>query len=385
MPSILLISSEFPPGPGGIGSHAYNLCMQLSKLGWAVRVVARQDYASEREVNEFNSKLIFNIIRLNPVPSMILEFLYRSVVIAFILITWRPEVVIVSGERQVWLVALFVRFGLIRQAVAAGHGIEFGVTSYIRKQVSKWAYGSFEVVVCGSEYTRQCMEMLGIRPTRTEVIHYGADETKYFSLPVSEIDQFRSRLGFSKKERLLLTVGNVTERKGQEVVIRAMPMILQEMPDAHYLVVGMPTLKEKLHELCEQLGVQNHVHFLGRLAPEDLTMAYNACDLFVMTSRHTSDGDFEGYGIAVIEAALCGKAAVVAGNSGLAEAVIDQQTGIVVPENDPVATANTIIALLRDDALRARISSNAREYAGNEATWSKRVEQYDRLLRSLLV
>ena len=70
------------------------------------------------------------------------------------------------------------------------------------------------------------------------------------------------------------------------------------------------------------------MHFLGRLESESLVKYVNACDLFMMTSRHTSTGDFEGYGIAVVEAAFCGKPAVVSRNSGLAEAIVDGGPGL---------------------------------------------------------
>jgi phosphatidylinositol alpha-1,6-mannosyltransferase len=143
-------------------------------------------------------------------------------------------------------------------------------------------------------------------------------------------------------------------------------------------------MQARLEQLARQLGVEKNIHFLGRVDPSRLVTAYNACDLFAMTSRLSADGDAEGYGIAVIEAALCGRPAVVSGGSGLAEAVIDGETGLHVPENDPPAVAEAILCLLSNDAMRLQMGEQARERALREQTWQSRVALYDDLLRNIL-
>jgi phosphatidylinositol alpha-1,6-mannosyltransferase len=101
------------------------------------------------------------------------------------------------------------------------------------------------------------------------------------------------------------------------VVIRALPHILKVAPKTHYLMAGLPTLKHELTELARKLGVAEHVHFLGRVDADSLVKYLNCCDVFVMTSRLTKDGDCEGFGIAVVEAALCGKPAGCLGQLGV--------------------------------------------------------------------
>jgi phosphatidylinositol alpha-1,6-mannosyltransferase len=149
-------------------------------------------------------------------------------------------------------------------------------------------------------------------------------------------------------------------------------------------MAGLPTIQAQLEKLAAELGVAGHIHVLGRVDQPTLLAAYNACDLFLMTSRHSSDGDSEGYGIAVIEAALCGKAAVVSGESGLAEAVVDGQTGLLVTEDNPEETARAVLRLLQDEALRHKMAKQAHKRALEESTWSKRVDAYERILTELL-
>lgn len=378
---LLIVSSEFPPGPGGIGTHAHQMAAQLEKIGWEVKVLARQDYASVDEVTTFNARQPFEIIHLEPMSSAVGEFLYRGKQLLDAINQFKPNVLLVSGERMAWLVALLT---LLRPQpwVMVGHGTEFKVGSGLSAQFSRWAFSRANSIICVSEFTRGVMQRAGVAPRHSPVIPNGADDTAFDMLPVDEVRRFRESLGFADA-CLLLTVGHVTSRKGQDIVIRAMPAVLEKFPNAHYLIVGLPTKREEFEALAQQLGVADHVHFLGRQSNDDVIRFMNTADLFVITSRYTRDGDFEGYGIVVIEAAMCGTPSVVARGSGLTEAIEDGVTGIAVDAEDPTDTARGIIRLLSDDTLRREMGIQAHQRAHAEQTWSRRAEQYDAVLRDL--
>lgn len=106
--------------------------------------------------------------------------------------------------------------------------------------------------------------------------------------------------------------------------------------------------------------------------------------MFVLVSRRTAS-EVEGYGIAVVEAALCGTPSVVSRNCGLEEAVVENETAFVVNPDDPEATASAIVRLLLDDALRRQMGQAAFRYAVENATWEKRIWEYDIILQSLIV
>jgi phosphatidylinositol alpha-1,6-mannosyltransferase len=139
-----------------------------------------------------------------------------------------------------------------------------------------------------------------------------------------------------------------------------------------------------LTQLARQLSVQNHVHFLGVVDDTDLVRWLNCADVFVMTSRTTDTGDCEGFGIAVVEAALCGKPAVVSALSGLVEAIAENLTGLAVPENDERATAAAIVSLLSNTLLRTEMGNAAQIRARHSQTWETCGAQYDALLQSLI-
>jgi phosphatidylinositol alpha-1,6-mannosyltransferase len=367
---MLLLSSEFPPGPGGIGTHAYHVALHLQRLGWEVLVITRQDHLAEEEAQRFNTMQPFAVTRLRPISSLPGEVLNRARAVASAVRRWQPDVVLASGQRMVWLAAAILP--LYRQPfVAVGHGKEFSTHSAHEHALTRWAFGRADQVICVSRYTWQTMLAIGVKPRGGCVIPNGADDQR-FAVTAGDSPQ--------RRELRLLTVGNVTERKGQDIVIRSLPSILRQYPNVVYEMIGLPTLRGRLEQLASELGVERHVRFSGYVDQETLARSLNTGDLFVMTSRHTATGDFEGYGIAVVEAALCGKPAVVANNSGLAEAVIDGETGFVVPENDPQATADAILTLLGDDSLRMRMGQAARARALREQTWRQRTAQYHEVL-----
>ncbi len=378
---VLILSSEFPPGPGGIGTHAWQLARHLrDDHGWEVAVISRQDYVSGDEAAAFNAAQSFQIEPLRPVASTLRDLVYRLRVAMRWIERWRPDVILATGGRMVWLAALLaLRY---RQPfVAIGHGTEFGVSSW-EHRLTRWAFQRTDLTICVSEFTRAYMQRAGIHPRRVEIIPNGADGQQYRRLPDEAIRAFRAQEKLDSAQ-VLVTVGHVSERKGQDTVIRAMPRVLEEAPEAHYYCLGLPTLQGDYAALARDLGVAGHVHFPGRVDSDRLLGYLNASDIFIMTSRHTATGDFEGYGIAVVEAALCGTPAVVSDNSGLVEAIVDGQTGLVVPADDPDATAGAILRLLLDDDRRRAMGAAAQERASAEQTWDRRAARYHTVLAGL--
>lgn len=365
---VLILSGEFPPGPGGIGTHAYHVARELQRNGSEVMIISPQDYATEDEIRDFNSAQPFEITRLKHTSNSILEGISRLSVVKQKIHAWHPDILLATGERSAWIISYLSYFKKIPW-VAVGHGSEFGSPLNFQKRFTRWAFNRATGVICVSQYTSSIMHKLGINPNIEKVIPNGADGDTYF--PSSNVGDkaFLKDIGVDPDAHILLTVGNLTPRKGQEVVIRAMPLILKEFPRTEYLIAGLPTQLENHQKLADEMGIRDHIHFLGRKSNSELLHLYQACDLFMMTSRKLPDGDFEGFGISVIEAALCSKPAIVSKGSGLEEAVEHEKTGICVEENNPTETANAVIELLRNPVRRLEMGNNALQRARSGYTW----------------
>lgn len=378
---LLMVSSEFPPGPGGIGNHAWQLALRLRGLGWTVEVISPQDYASPAETESFRAQLPFEVHRVLSGRHRLREAAERLAVGTKAIRQRRPNVLLGTGLSGVLVAAvLSLMHGLPCLAVA--HGSELGPVGALNHRLRALAFERARVVVAVSQFTSALVARAGIHPRQLDIVPNAADEFRFAPLPEAEQRRFREAKGFSKAS-LLLTVGHVSERKGQEQVIRALPQILRRVPDAHYLMIGLPTLKPELSYLAGVLGVGDRVHFLGHVGEKELVRWLNVCDLFLMTSRTTASGDCEGFGIAVVEAALCGRPAVVTRGSGILEAIEDGTTGLAVAEGDADATAAAVVSLLQDAARREALGCAARVRALRVQTWDTCGRRYDELLRRI--
>lgn len=377
---ILLLSIEFPPGPGGMGTLAYQIAYRLSLAGWEATAVTPQNYADEDEIASFANDQPFSIHRVTYEGPFLFEAVNRFIQ-AFKMIRRQDIAIILSvSEQAVWLGAVLA-LCMRRPFVAVGVGTEFARGGRIRHWLTRWAFNRAQRQIAISQYTQGLMRQIGMAMDNAEIVLCGADSDVYQAgLPVAELRQ-RLQLGDGP---IILTVGQVSARKAQDIVIRALPHIRQSCPNVKYLIAGLPTHQQSMEALARELGVVDHVVFLGRAAREELPALYNLADLFVLVSRQTSTGDVEGYGIVVTEAALCGVTAVVSNHSGLVETVIDGVTGLIVEPEDPEATGKAIARLLGDDALRNRMGQAARQHAIEAATWEKRISVYDKILRQVL-
>jgi glycosyltransferase involved in cell wall biosynthesis len=292
----------------------------------------------------------------------------------------RPDLVVATGGRVVWLAALACSRGRVPW-LAVAHGSELGGPAAVRA-TSRSAFDRADAVVAVSEFTRDRVFAAGIRPRRIEVIPNGADHAR-FAPDADAGSRFRAAHGLGDHP-VVLTVGNVTERKGQHAVVAALPLLAAQVPDVRYVMVGRPTSGAAVEEQAARLGVSALLVSIGQVTADELPGAYNAADVFAMTSTETASGDIEGYGIAVVEAALSGLASVVSGGSGPAEAILPDRTGLVVDPADPDSVARSLASLLLDPHRREAMGAAARERALAEQTWSDRVERYGQLIDSLI-
>jgi len=206
------------------------------------------------------------------------------------------------------------------------------------------------------------------------VIPHGADLNRFAATEevLRRAGEIRRRYG----PPLVLFVGLLRYYKGVSYLIEAMPQI-----DAQLLVVGEGPQGEEWRELSQRLGLQDRVHFLGRVSDEDLVALYHACDVFVLPAIHRS----ESWGAVQVEAMACGKPVVCTElGTGTSFVNLHGQTGLVVPPRDSPALAGAIVRLLQDDTLRQQMGQRARERAEAELSHTAMVERLVDLYRSVV-
>lgn len=246
------------------------------------------------------------------------------------------------------------------------HGEEITTWRQPAKQrVMQWVYQRADGVIANSGHTRDLLLRLGVDPLRVHVIHPGVDLDAF--RPGLDPSALRQRFGLDGK-RVVLSVGRLSRRKGFDTVIRALPAVLQEIPDAHYAVAGIGEDQEYLRALATELAVSDRVTFIGNVPEVDLPLWYNLCEVFAMPNRKVGE-DTEGFGMVFIEANACGKPVIAGMEGGTDSAVMEGHTGLRVDGSKVEDVGRGILALLKSPELGCRLGQTGLARARRSFGW----------------
>jgi len=355
---ILFSTANFPPLGGGISHYLYEIvrCLPPDQVqvvglptpGWEV----------------FDSQQRFSIRRLG-VPARWSpsspQFKFMPPFYFWRLACERQTRFIMCGQAHH---SLLLPAWLLRQIKGTPYGVFTYGLDLLRPQ-TRAHRGLFsallraaQVVFAISQGTANTALGLGVKPERIRVIHPAVNPALLTSKTPPET--VRQRHGLQGK-KCILTVGRLVERKGFDTVIRALPAILEVIPEAHYLIVGGGPAEAGLKALVADLGLETYVTFAGPKSRDEVADYYLASDLFVMISREIPEkGDVEGFGIVYLEANLLGRPVVAGRSGGVADAVVHEETGLLVDPRDPAGVAAAVVRVLSDSDLAQRLGENGR-------------------------
>jgi len=231
------------------------------------------------------------------------------------------------------------------------------LTQFPERFFLKQCYRRAAAIAVPSAFTKDKIVQYAGEQYPITVIHNGVDFGR-FNRPV-DAEQIRKHYG---NKKMLLTVGGLKERKGQDLVLEALQQIRARRGDVVYVLVGEGNWRPGLERMAAELGVGDAVHFAGNKTGDELVAYFHACDLYVHTPKIV-DLNFEGFGIVYIEAGACGKPSVATDAGGVRDAVIDGETGIVVGDGDVTGIANAVLDLLDHPDRIASLGQAARMYA----------------------
>jgi len=355
---ILILTSEFPPQPGGIGTHAYQLAYHLQEASHTVTVIADERSDSGVEEAAFDNTLSFKVQRIVKRRLRVLMYVKRLC----LLFKYLPsnEIVIASGKFPLWVVA-FASLFYKRQYMAVLHGSEVNFTQSLLNRSIRVSLQRFTTLVAVSHFTKSLVQD-----------HHDAVVVIPNGIPVRQFEAQASLPKDLKGYPKLITVGNVTERKGQLNVIRQLPELIKAYPELHYHCVGLPTQRDAFEAEASLLGVLEHVSFHGRVSDMELRSFLNESDIFVMLSSPTSTGDVEGFGIAILEANAMGLPAIGALGCGIEDAIEDFKSGRLIAYDDLAAFKTSIEELMTQNA---HYKEHARSWALKH-DWALIVNRY---------
>jgi phosphatidylinositol alpha-1,6-mannosyltransferase len=371
----LIVTNDFPPRVGGIQSFIHSVAVRQPEGSVVV-------YASDHPgAAAFDADQPFPVIRhptglLLPTPSA-----RRRIVAA--LVKHRCTAVWFGAAAPLGLLAPHLRRAGAERIVASTHGHEIGwVMLPVGRQAMRRIGSGCDVMTYLGEYTHgRLTRALGTAATLRRLAP-GVDTQQFH--PGVDGKAVRTRYGLDDRA-VIVCVSRLVPRKGQDALIRALPRIRQQAPDAALLLVGRPNrarFLRWLQLLAAREGVADHVIFAGGVPGDQLAEYYAAGDLFAMPCRTRRLGlDVEGLGIVYLEASAVARAVIAGESGGAPEAVREGESGYVVNGRDPTAVAAQIVGLLADAAERERLGRAGRRWVEQAWTWDVAAAQLHSLLQ----
>jgi phosphatidylinositol alpha-1,6-mannosyltransferase len=196
----------------------------------------------------------------------------------------------------------------------------------------------------------------------------------------TDSSELRAELGLSDKS-VIISVGRLVHRKGQDMLISSLPQIKAKIPNVHLLLVGVGPHQDYLEKLAVKLGVTECITFIGRINYADLPKYICVGDIFAMPSRSRFFGlEVEGLGIVYLEASSCGLPVVGGKSGGAPDAVLAGETGVVVDGTNTFEIAEACIELLNNPELSALLGANGRAWIIENWRWEIWAKKYAALL-----
>jgi phosphatidylinositol alpha-1,6-mannosyltransferase len=374
--TILLLTEVFPPRHGGSGRWLWELYRRLE--GVTVHVAAGQTPDAERfdEMHDlpirrlplhFSNWGVWDV-RGAAQYARALPGLAASVARA------RPDIIHCGKCLPEGPLALLVKatLGVPFYCYVHGEELTLASTSNELRRLTRRVLRRATRVIANSRHTEQILRRDWLVPGEKIVVMHPGVDTKRF-VPVLPNRSVRERLGWADR-RVVLTVGALQKRKGQDMLIRALPIIRQQCPDVLYAIAGEGWEREYLERLVVEHGVGDLVQFRGIPADDELIDCYQQCDLFALPNRQVG-WDFEGFGIVLLEAQACGRPVIAGLSGGAPETVSASETGELVTCESAESVARAVVALLTDPNRANAMGRRGRQWVVERFDWDVLTKQ----------
>ena len=377
MEKILCITNDFGPRAGGIETFVIGLIERLPH-GTVIVYTSAQENSAPYDLKWLQN---FGVEVVRDKSKILLPTPGVAYCVNALVRERKITTVFFGAAAPLGLLSKGLRRAGVKEIVALTHGHEvwwskvFPFTlamKSISRQVNNLTYlGEFTRNAISKSVTKVAAQsMVKIAP--------GID-TDHFS--PQDARALRNELGLTDK-KVIVSVGRLVHRKGQDVLIEAMPAIIEKVPDAHILMIGEGPYRGYLETRAKSLGIEDKITFIGRIQYADLPRYICAGDLFVMPSRSRLAGlEVEGLGIVYLEASACGLPVIAGDSGGAPDAVLEGETGLVVDGTQKIEVAAAVVELLLDPDRSRAMGIRGRQWIIQEWRWEIWSNRFAELLK----
>ena len=384
MSRVLLVTNDFPPRRGGIQSYLENLVGELVETGehsfviYAPKWKGADEYDASASRAASSHDTAYEVVRhpttlMLPQPSVArrMRKLIRDNDV---------DTVWFGAAAPLALLAPVARAAGAGRVIASTHGHEVGWSMLPLARTALRRIGAeTDVVTFISQYTRSRFAAAFGPEAALERLSPGVDTQRFEPNSVTRAEmRARYRLG---DRPVVVCVSRLVPRKGQDMLIRALPAIRQRVEGTTLVIVGGGPYLDELRGLAHRFDVSDHVVFTEGVPADELPAHHAMADVFAMPCRTRGSGlDVEGLGIVYLEASATGVPVVAGRSGGAPEAVLDGETGVVVDGWDSGAIAAAIGDLLADPDRAAAMGAAGRRWVVENWQWRTKAERLSELL-----
>jgi glycosyltransferase involved in cell wall biosynthesis len=249
------------------------------------------------------------------------------------------------------------------------------LVSHVHAMSSPLWYRAADLVLTCTYGVARHLQAAGLNHAPIEVVYNGILPEEFSN--VRSPEEVRSELHLPATVPVVGVVASLTKRKGHAYLLEALSLLRDKWPDLMCLILGEGPLRRVLEQRTQVLGLNDRVRFLG--FREDRLDFMQIFDILVLPSVGV-----EGFGLSIIEAAMFGVPSVASNLPGVDEAVVNGETGVLVPPRDAHALAEAIDRLLSDETERRRLGRHARRRARTEFTISSMADGVEQAYRRML-
>ena len=374
--SILFVTNDFGPRAGGIETFIIGLIERLPFGSVTVYTSSQEGTIAYDAAWRDN----YGVIVIRDKAKILLPTPRVARAVARIVNRDKKEIVAFGAAAPLALMAPTLRRAGATRIVALTHGHEVWWSKIFPFKVAMRRIGNTtDSLTYLGEFTKTAISqaLSSTSAKRMVKIAPGIDIEHFKPVDASEL---KKELGLENK-KVIVSVGRLVHRKGQDKLIESMPTIIRGIPQAHLLIVGEGPYRKHLTELVDNLGLSSHVSFIGRIQYAQLPHYICIGDVFAMPSRSRFFGlEVEGLGIVYLEASACGLPVIAGSSGGAPDAVIEGVTGVVVNGLDVQAISQSVIELLGGGDASQKMGLAGRQWIEENWRWELWAKEFSRLL-----
>ncbi len=368
---ILFITRNFPPTQGGIETMANQLLNHQKES-------TRQQIILLHFGQLRSTHLPENLYRYHHLPSwnILSTFFFTTLFVPFFSLWYRPIEIInlqVNTALGSWITSrlLGIPYHLIH------FGLEllpwkFRPYNELRGLILKEAKQHISI----SHYTDSLLSSF-IKDSSSRSVILPGTLWPLFPAIQNQTSPSPFRVPINKNDFVCFSVGRLVPRKGFDNCIQAIALLIKQGHAIKYIIGGIGPDMARLEMLIQMYSLHNVVFLVGAIPSKDLNTCYANAHLFLQPSRHMPEtNEVEGFGLVYLEAAACGTPSLGSQSGGIPDAILDQQTGVLVKQGDISDIATQIEQLIQFPHQLEQWGINAQKRVKNELNWTLASHKY---------